>query len=51
MTAAAAAQPQPELHVRAERSTPCKRLAQVMSEAARLGLNRVGFVSDPSRTH
>ena len=46
---AAAVQPQPELHIRAERTTPYERVAQVMSEAARHGINRIGFVTDPSR--
>ena len=45
---AAALQPQPELHIRAERTTPYERVAQVMSEAARQGLVRIGFVTDPS---
>ena len=46
--AAAALQPQPELHIRAERTTPYEKVAQVMSEAARQGLVRIGFVTDPS---
>lgn len=46
--AAAAQQPQPELHIRAERTTPYERVAQVMSEAARQGLTRIGFVTDPA---
>jgi biopolymer transport protein ExbD len=45
---AAAIQPQPELHLRAEASTPYERVAQVMSEATRQGLTRIGFVTDPS---
>ena len=46
--AAAALRPQPELHIRAERTTPYEKVAQVMSEAARQGLVRIGFVTDPS---
>jgi biopolymer transport protein ExbD len=49
--AAAALQPQPELHIRAERTTPYEKVAQVMSEAARAGLVRIGFVTDPSQAH
>jgi len=49
--AAAAQQPQPELHIRAERTTPYEKVAQVMSEAARQGLSRIGFVTDPSQPH
>ena len=48
LKAAAALQPQPELHIRAERSTPYEKVAQVMSESARQGLTRIGFVTDPS---
>jgi biopolymer transport protein ExbD len=51
MKAAAALQPQPELHIRAERTTPYEKVAQVMSEAARQGLVRIGFVTDPSQAH
>ncbi len=46
--AAAAQVPQPELHLRAEAATPYEKVAQVMSEAARHGLTRIGFVTDPS---
>jgi biopolymer transport protein ExbD len=48
---AGALQPQPELHIRAERTTPYEQVAQVMSEAARQGLLRIGFVTDPSSPH
>lgn len=45
---AAAHQPQPELHIRAERTTAYEKVAQLMSEAARRGLTRIGFVTNPS---
>lgn len=48
LKAAAALKPQPELHLRAERTTRYEKVAQVMSEAARNGLVRIGFVTDPS---
>ena len=48
MGAAAGLRPQPELHLRAEAATPYEKVAQVMSEAARQGLTRIGFVTDPS---
>ena len=48
LKSAAALQPQPELHIRAERTTPYEKVAQVMSEAARQGLVRIGFVTDPT---
>jgi biopolymer transport protein ExbD len=41
-------QPQPELHIRADRLTPYENVAKVMALAAKNGLARIGFVSDPS---
>ena len=41
-------QPQPELHIRADRLTPYENVARVMALAAKNGLTRIGFVSDPS---
>ena len=48
LAAAAARQPQPELHLRADRTTRYEKIAQVMSAAAGQGLSRVGFVTDPT---
>jgi len=42
-------QPQPELHIRADRHAHYESVAQVMSVAAKSGLVRIGFVTDPSR--
>jgi len=42
--------PQPELHIRADRLTHYEKVAQVMSDAAKTGLVRIGFVTDPSTT-
>ncbi len=47
MAGAAALQPQPEIHLRAERTTPYETVAQVMAAAARQGLSRIGFVTQP----
>jgi biopolymer transport protein ExbD len=47
LRAAAAQSPQPELHLRAERTTPYEKVAEVMSAAAREGLTRIGFVTEP----
>ena len=47
MDAAAALEPQPELHIRADGAVPYRRVAEVMSDAAKAGLARVGFVTDP----
>jgi biopolymer transport protein ExbD len=41
-------QPQPELHIRADRLTRYEKVAQVMSDAAKTGLVRIGFVTDPT---
>ena len=41
-------QPQPELHIRADRHAHYETVAQVMSAAAKAGLLRIGFVTDPS---
>jgi biopolymer transport protein ExbD len=46
--AEAAKQPQPELHIRADRHVHYEKVAQVMALAAKAGLVRIGFVSDPS---
>lgn len=42
-------QPQPELHIRADKAAHYEQVAQVMSMAAKAGLTRIGFVTDPSR--
>ena len=47
LRAAAALQPQPELHLRAERTTAYEKVAEVMAAAAREGLTRIGFVTEP----
>jgi biopolymer transport protein ExbD len=44
---AAALQPQPELHIRADKETRYQVLADVMAEAQRVKLQRMGFVTDP----
>lgn len=40
--------PQPELHIHADRLAYYELVAQVMSDAARAGIGRIGFVTDPS---
>lgn len=47
LAAAAVATPQPELHLRADRTTEYQRVAEVMSAAARAGVTRLAFVTDP----
>ncbi|MBW7902888.1 MAG: biopolymer transporter ExbD [Rhodocyclaceae bacterium] len=45
--AEASRQPQPEVHVRADRNARYEQIAQVMAAAAKAGLVRIGFVSEP----
>ncbi|MEO6352698.1 MAG: biopolymer transporter ExbD, partial [Burkholderiaceae bacterium] len=44
---AAAKNPQPELHLRAERTTQYEKVAQVMAAAQSGGLGKIGFVTEP----
>ena len=46
--AAAKLEPQPEVHIRAERTAQYERVARVMSAAAKAGLTRIGFITDPA---
>ncbi|HYC45322.1 MAG TPA: biopolymer transporter ExbD [Burkholderiales bacterium] len=49
MAAAAKQNPQPEVHLRADRTTEYQNVAEVMSAAARAGLVKIGFVTEPAR--
>ena len=49
MTAAARLDPQPEVHLRADGTTEYQILAEVMSAAAKAGLVKIGFVTEPVR--
>ena len=44
---AARQRPKPDLHLRADKTTPYQRLAEVMAAARRNGLNRIGFITLP----
>ena len=46
--AEAAKEPQPEVHIRADRLAHYEKVAQVMAAAAKAGLVRIGFVSEPT---
>lgn len=48
IAAAAQQQPQPELHLNADRKVPYEKVAQVMSAAQAGGLTKIGFVTDPN---
>ncbi len=49
LAASASLAPQPELHIRADRTTQYQRIAEVLSDAARAGLVRIGFVTEPEK--
>lgn len=46
---AAKTQPQPELHIRADKHSEYDSVAKVMSLAASAGLTRIGFVTEPNQ--
>ncbi len=48
LAAAARMDPQPEVHLRADRTTPYEAVAQTLSDSAGAGLTRIGFVTDPT---
>jgi biopolymer transport protein ExbD len=41
--------PQPELHLRAERTTQYEKVAQVMAAAQMGGLGKIGFITEPEK--
>ena len=41
--------PQPELHLRAERTTQYEKVAQVMAAAQSGGLGKIGFITEPEK--
>ena len=48
LKAAGQQQPSPELHLRIDRDARYQQIAEVMSEAGKAGVSKVGFVTDPS---
>ncbi|QWT46330.1 ExbD/TolR family protein [Azospira inquinata] len=48
---AAAARPQPELQLSADKETRYQRLAEIMSAAREAGIAKLGFVTTPGETH
>ena len=49
LAAAAAAQPQPELHLRGDREARYEKVAQALAAAQRAGLHKIGFVTEPAK--
>jgi biopolymer transport protein ExbD len=47
LAAAAALQPQPELHIQADKNVRYERVALAMATAQRSGLRKIGFVTEP----
>jgi biopolymer transport protein ExbD len=47
LAAAAQRDPQPILHLRADRNTAYQKLAEIMAEAQNAGITRLGFVIEP----
>ncbi|MDO8440553.1 MAG: biopolymer transporter ExbD [Polaromonas sp.] len=47
LQAAAARQPQPELHIRADKAVRYERVAQAMAAAQQAGLRKIGFITEP----
>jgi biopolymer transport protein ExbD len=45
----ASRQPQPELHLRADRETRYQKIAEVMSAARQAGIQKMGFVTRPDQ--
>ena len=44
---AAAQNPQPELHIRGDKSVRYERVAQAMAAAQQAGLRKIGFITEP----
>jgi biopolymer transport protein ExbD len=48
LAAAAAQQPQPELHIRGDKAVRYERVALAMAAAQRAGVRKIGFVTEPA---
>jgi biopolymer transport protein ExbD len=48
LTAAAAQEPQPELHIRGDKAVRYERVAQAMAAAQRSGVRKIGFITEPT---
>ncbi len=47
LKAAAAQNPQPDLHIRGDKSVRYERVAQAMAAAQQAGLRKIGFITEP----
>jgi biopolymer transport protein ExbD len=48
LSAAAAQEPQPELHIRGDKDARYERVAQAMAAAQRAGVRKIGFITEPA---
>ena len=48
LQAAAAQEPQPELHIRGDKAVRYERVAQAMAAAQRAGVRKIGFITEPA---
>ena len=47
LSAMAAQEPQPELHIRGDKAVRYERVAQAMAAAQRSGVRKIGFITEP----
>ena len=47
LKAAAAQNPQPDLHIRGDKNVRYERVAQAMAAAQQAGLHKIGFITEP----
>jgi biopolymer transport protein ExbD len=50
LQAAAAQNPQPDLHIRGDKAVRYERVAQAMAAAQQAGLRKIGFITEPNRS-
>ena len=49
LKAAAAQNPQPDLHIRGDKAVRYERVAQAMAAAQQAGLRKIGFITEPAQ--
>ncbi|MBG6074457.1 biopolymer transporter ExbD [Polaromonas sp. CG_9.11] len=49
LQAAAAQNPQPDLHIRGDKAVRYERVAQAMATAQQAGLRKIGFITEPKK--
>ena len=49
LQAAAAKNPQPDLHIRGDKAVRYERVAQAMAAAQQAGLRKIGFITEPKK--